>query len=235
MQNNVSNTWKSIYINHDDDEYSSENNSNISSNKMFEQNTMDKEEAEDIIDKLNKFKQKKKPKGPLTYQRKCLESKKIAVGSACITDFFDMYNNLNWENKSSEESSLNNKYSQILESKESYLDDDLVSISCWISAPVTKWKKKKESSKTIALIHGKVIIALGANKDGYWNRAIGIWAFDNSTTHMAMVPDALNVKKMNIYPSECQPKMRSTKWNGHDQKMVYPLDHPKKKLRDQAK
>ncbi|KAF0526860.1 hypothetical protein F8M41_013975 [Gigaspora margarita] len=99
---------------------------------MFEENTIDEEEAEDIIDKLNEFKQKKKPKRPLvyvgnsvrTYQRKCLESKKMAIGSACITDFFDMHNNSNQEDKSSRESSLNNECSQILESEESDLDDE---------------------------------------------------------------------------------------------------------------
>ncbi|KAF0444844.1 hypothetical protein F8M41_003327 [Gigaspora margarita] len=113
MQSNVLNAWKSIYINHNDDEYSSENNSDISSNKMFEKNTIDEEEAEDIIDKLNKFKQKKKPKRPFVY-----------IGSARITDFFDTHNNLNQEDKSSGESSLNNECSQILESEESYLDDE---------------------------------------------------------------------------------------------------------------
>ncbi|CAG8729520.1 4446_t:CDS:2, partial [Racocetra persica] len=60
---------------------------------------MDKEEAEDIIDKLNEFKQKKKPKRPLVY-----------VGNS--------------KDKSSEESSLNNECSQILESEESDLDDE---------------------------------------------------------------------------------------------------------------
>ncbi|CAG8851715.1 26881_t:CDS:2, partial [Gigaspora margarita] len=32
----------------------------------------------------------------------------------------------------------------------------------------------------------RVIIALGANKDGYWNGAIGIWAFDNLTIHTVL-------------------------------------------------
>ncbi|CAG8799418.1 8099_t:CDS:2, partial [Cetraspora pellucida] len=66
---------------------------------MFEENTIiDEEEAENIIDKLNEFKQKKKPKRLLVY-----------VGNS--------------KNKSSRESSLNNKYSQILKSEESNLDD----------------------------------------------------------------------------------------------------------------
>ncbi|CAG8833626.1 31775_t:CDS:2, partial [Racocetra persica] len=94
MQSNALNTQKSVYINYDDDEYSSENNSNISSNEMFEENTvMDEEEVKDIINKLNKFKQKKKPKKPLVYVE-------------------------NFKDKSSKESSLNNEYSQILELEE---------------------------------------------------------------------------------------------------------------------
>ncbi|CAG8757817.1 3287_t:CDS:2, partial [Gigaspora margarita] len=228
MQSNASNAQK--YINHDNDEYSSENNSNISSNKIFEENTMDEEEAEDIIDKLNEFKQKKKPKRPLVY-----------VGNS--------------EDKSSGESSLNNECSQILKSEENaeinkFQNDENIRTTIESIGNLIKnekpqkvelvqyqsvvgylrllqsGKKKRESSKTIALIHRKeeigqlkddkdearVIIALGANKDGYWN-AIGIWAFDNLTIHTAMAPDALNVKKMNMYPSGCQPKMRPTKWN----------------------
>ncbi|CAG8670194.1 12814_t:CDS:2, partial [Gigaspora margarita] len=81
----------------------------------------------------------------------------------------------------------------------------------------------------------RVIIALDANKDGYWNGAIRIWAFDNSTIHMALAPDALNIKKMNMHSGGAQPKMRTTKWNSNDQEMGYPLNHPTKKLRGQPK
>ncbi|KAF0392152.1 hypothetical protein F8M41_010583 [Gigaspora margarita] len=93
---------------------------------------MDEEEAEEIIDKLNEFKQKKKLKRPLvyvrnsvrTYQQKCPKSKKIAIESAHITDFFDTHNNSDQEDKSSGESSLNNECPQILKSEESDLDDE---------------------------------------------------------------------------------------------------------------
>ncbi|CAG8776083.1 28077_t:CDS:2, partial [Gigaspora margarita] len=98
----------------------SENNSDISSNEMFEQNTIDEEKAKDIIDKLNKFKQKKKLKRPLVY----VENSKMAIGSAHITDLFDAHNNSNQKDKSSKKSSLNNECFQILESEESDLDDE---------------------------------------------------------------------------------------------------------------
>ncbi|CAG8800201.1 44601_t:CDS:2 [Gigaspora margarita] len=335
MQSNVSNAQK--YINHDDDEYSSENNSNISRDEMFEENTMDEEEVENIIDKLNEFKQKKKPKRPLVY----VKNSKMAVGSARITNFFDAHNNSDQEDKSSGENAEINKFqndenirttiesignliknekpqkvekgsyrarsirrwatiflkseaapqsyqekhpSKFLLHNESPLMPKWLDKECLIRTPpilslnqkphilITYneltfyaydgmrafWGPCGEGSLrkkgTGAGLHvsdflteeigrlkddeneARVIIALDANKDGYWNGELLLeQAFDNSTIHMAIVPDALNVKKMNMYPSGCQPKMHPTKWNGHDQEMVYPLDHPKKKLWGQAK
>ncbi|KAF0432827.1 hypothetical protein F8M41_005144 [Gigaspora margarita] len=48
----------------------------------------------------------------------------MAIEIALITNFFDAYNNSDQKDKSSGESSLNNEYSQILESEESDLDDE---------------------------------------------------------------------------------------------------------------
>ncbi|KAF0469197.1 hypothetical protein F8M41_025628 [Gigaspora margarita] len=61
----------------------------------------------------------------------------MAVGSAHITDFFDK-NNLDQDDESSEESSLNKSH-QLLESEESDLNDE----------------KKGDSSKIIIMIYGK--------------------------------------------------------------------------------
>ncbi|CAG8512484.1 7217_t:CDS:2 [Cetraspora pellucida] len=353
-----------------DNEYSSENssesNSNISSDEMFEDNIMmNKEEAEDIVNKL--LEQRKKLKRPLvyignsirTYQRKRLESKKMAIGSAHITDFFRPNNNLDQSNKSSKENSFNNndklensesddkrcqdaeiinnendkniknaierienlikyekpqkvelvQYQSVVgylrkHSSKSLLHDESVcmcvadylrsnkfKVSFYLvkqyleenifldlgfDIPQTKgiyvdghecpdvvayqnkflnqiveyellipkWLAKECKIRTspmldlnqklhILVTHdestfyaynrvhafwgpqgeqplrkkGTVIMALGANKDSYWNSE---WLLK-------------------------QPKMHSTKWNGHDQEMVYPLNHLKKKLRGQAK
>ncbi|KAF0542519.1 hypothetical protein F8M41_004503 [Gigaspora margarita] len=87
---------------------------------LEETEVMNEEEAEEIFNKL-----KKTPKRPLVYlenSRKCLESKKMAVGSSRITDFFNK-DNSDQDDESSEGSSLNESH-QILESEESNLDDE---------------------------------------------------------------------------------------------------------------
>ncbi|RIB29564.1 hypothetical protein C2G38_2155049 [Gigaspora rosea] len=101
----------------------------------------------------------------------------------------------------------------------------------------------------------RVIIALGANHDGYWNSerlldqvhnaiiiferthpgTIRIWAFDNAMVHMAMAPDALKANKMNLNPKGHQPKMHPTTWDGNVQSLVIPSDYPDVNLRGQAK
>jgi hypothetical protein len=69
----------------------------------------------------------------------------------------------------------------------------------------------------------------GANNDGWWTGedlvaqvrdkvipifeerfpdAIGVFAFDNATSHAAFAPDALVAKRMNLGPKGKQPKMR---------------------------
>ena len=77
-------------------------------------------------------------------------------------------------------------------------------------------------------------MVLGAKYDGYWNGeklvsevrrvvdiferthpgAIGIFAFDNATSHTAFVADALVASKMNNAPGGKAPPMRDTTSNG---------------------
>ena len=90
----------------------------------------------------------------------------------------------------------------------------------------------------------RVTMVLGANRDGYWNgeklliqlrRAIdiferthpgfiGIWAFDNATSHTAYASNALVASKMNKGPGGSVPKMRDTIWDGQRQSMVIEHD-----------
>jgi hypothetical protein len=91
----------------------------------------------------------------------------------------------------------------------------------------------------------RVIITLGAAYDGYWNSeklveqvhkavaiferthpgCIGIFAFDNATSHTAFAPDALVAKRMSKGYGGKQPKMRATFWgNGQRQSMVIEGD-----------
>jgi hypothetical protein len=66
-------------------------------------------------------------------------------------------------------------------------------------------------------------------------RAIGVFAFDNSSAHAAFAADALNARAMNVNPGGKQPKMRDTMFNGQVQSMVFPDDHPDPSLRGNAK
>ncbi|KAF0358026.1 hypothetical protein F8M41_014500 [Gigaspora margarita] len=191
---------------------------------------MNKEEAEEIINKLKKNSKKTiclYRKFSKNLSEKYLKSKKMAVGSACTTDVFDKDNS----DQDDESSERNNAIPPSFQRKhlfKSLLHDEQL---------------KDNDDKA------QVIIALGANKDGYCNSellleqakkailifermhsgVIGIWAFDNSTIHTALALDALNVKKMNMHSGRAQLKMRTTKWNGHDQEMVYPLNHSSNK------
>ncbi|CAB4394951.1 unnamed protein product [Rhizophagus irregularis] len=82
----------------------------------------------------------------------------------------------------------------------------------------------------------------GKNNDGWWTveklveqiiqcaipifeathpNAIGIFAFDNSTSHGAFAPDALVASRMNVNPGGKQPKMRNTIFNGQVQSMNF--------------
>ncbi|CAG8642508.1 10576_t:CDS:2, partial [Diversispora eburnea] len=90
----------------------------------------------------------------------------------------------------------------------------------------------------------RVTIVLGANRDGYWNgeklvaqlhkaidiferthpNCIGIWAFDNATSHTAYSADALLVSRINKGPGGSVPKMRNTIWNGQQQSMIIEED-----------
>ncbi|CAG8668345.1 1101_t:CDS:1, partial [Diversispora eburnea] len=53
---------------------------------------------------------------------------------------------------------------------------------------------------------------------------IGIWAFDNATSHTAYQADALLVSRMNKGPGDSVPKMRNTIWNGQWQSMIIEED-----------
>lgn len=90
-----------------------------------------------------------------------------------------------------------------------------------------------------------VTMILGANRDGFWDsrklleqviRAIniferthpgnvGIFAFDNATSHTAFAEDALVASKMNLSPGGSVPKMRDTTWSGGHQSMVIEEDY----------
>ncbi|CAG8519853.1 10647_t:CDS:2 [Acaulospora morrowiae] len=74
----------------------------------------------------------------------------------------------------------------------------------------------------------KVIMQFGANNNGYWDGkklllllknvitifertypgCIGVWAFDNATSHTGMAPDALVAARMNLNSDDMQPEMR---------------------------
>ncbi|CAG8852681.1 37079_t:CDS:2, partial [Gigaspora margarita] len=64
-------------------------------------------------------------------------------------------------------------------------------------------------------------LVLGANRDGYWDSVklleqrthpgcVGIFAFDNATSHKAFSEDALVASKMNLGPGGLAPKMHET-------------------------
>jgi hypothetical protein len=69
---------------------------------------------------------------------------------------------------------------------------------------------------------------------------IGVFCFDQSTNHNAMAEDALIVTRMNLGSGGVQPRMRNG-WYINEcgekylQSMVFPDDHPVKKLRGQPK
>src|SRR5688572_31972465 len=56
---------------------------------------------------------------------------------------------------------------------------------------------------------------------------VGIFAFDNSTSHGAFADDALIAKHMNLNPGGKQHKLRDTVFNNQVQKMVFPDGQPK--------
>ncbi|CAJ0649702.1 12972_t:CDS:2, partial [Entrophospora sp. SA101] len=76
----------------------------------------------------------------------------------------------------------------------------------------------------------RVTMVLGANRDGYWNGGkthpgfIGIWAFDNATSHTAYASNALLASKMNKGPGGSVLKTRDTIWDGQRQSMVIEHD-----------
>jgi hypothetical protein len=56
---------------------------------------------------------------------------------------------------------------------------------------------------------------------------VGIFAFDNSTSHGAFADDALIAKHMNLKPGGKQHKLRDTVFNNQVQKMVFSDGQPK--------
>lgn len=95
------------------------------------------------------------------------------------------------------------------------------------------------------LEEARVTMILGANRDGYWNNTklieqvehainiferthpdcIGVFAFDNATSHTAFAEDALVASKMNLNPGGSVPKMHDTLWNGQRQSMIIENDY----------
>src|SRR5947209_5345460 len=109
--------------------------------------------------------------------------------------------------------------------------------------------------------HKETFVMRSVQADGYWkaehmldqlvNRAIpifevlhpgcvGVFCFDQSTNHNAMAEDALIATRMNLSSGGGQPKMRNG-WYMDEreevciQSMVFPIDHPVAKLREQPK
>lgn len=54
---------------------------------------------------------------------------------------------------------------------------------------------------------------------------IGVFAFDNATSHKAFSEDALVASKMNLGPGGSAPKMQETVWSGGRQSMIIENDH----------
>ncbi|CAG8579209.1 10036_t:CDS:2, partial [Scutellospora calospora] len=54
---------------------------------------------------------------------------------------------------------------------------------------------------------------------------VGVFVFDNATSHKAFAEDALVASKMNLGPGGTVPKMRDTMWNGDRQSMIIEEDH----------
>ncbi|CAG8780141.1 2667_t:CDS:2 [Cetraspora pellucida] len=110
-------------------------------------------------------------------------------------------------------------------------------VSEFLVETIGRLKDEKEEAR--------LIMQLGANHDGYWDGQkllpqvknaidifetthpgyIGVWAFDNATSHKVMAPDALVAARINLKPGGQQPKMRNTVWNGETQTMVFPEDY----------
>ncbi|CAG8488027.1 15680_t:CDS:2 [Cetraspora pellucida] len=90
-----------------------------------------------------------------------------------------------------------------------------------------------------------IMIILGANRDGFWDSAklleqvrqaidiferthpgcVGVFAFNNATSHTAFAENALVASKMNLSSGGSAPKMRDTIWNGNRQSMVIEEDY----------
>ncbi|CAG8464817.1 16305_t:CDS:2, partial [Cetraspora pellucida] len=90
-----------------------------------------------------------------------------------------------------------------------------------------------------------VTMVLGARHNGFWDMeklhqqvkrvikiferthpgCVGIFAFDNATSHTSFAKDALLASRMNLGPGEAVPKMRDTVWNGCCQSMIIEEDH----------
>ncbi|CAG8517448.1 13040_t:CDS:2, partial [Cetraspora pellucida] len=54
---------------------------------------------------------------------------------------------------------------------------------------------------------------------------IDIFAFNNATSHISFVEDALLASRMNLGPDGAVPKIRDTVWNGCHQSMIIEEDH----------
>ncbi|CAG8488076.1 6414_t:CDS:2, partial [Scutellospora calospora] len=54
---------------------------------------------------------------------------------------------------------------------------------------------------------------------------VGLFAFNNVTSHMAFVEDALVASKMNLSSGGSAPKMRDTIWNNNHQSMIIEEDY----------
>ncbi|RGB23169.1 hypothetical protein C1646_774911 [Rhizophagus diaphanus] len=118
---------------------------------------------------------------------------------------------------------------------------------CKIIGQLQLNEEQKLSEAEVSILHeARIIMNPGKNNNGWWTveklveqiiqcaipifevthpNAIGIFAFDNSTSHSAFAPDALVASRMNVNPGGKQPKMRNTIFNGQVQYINFPDDY----------
>lgn len=113
-------------------------------------------------------------------------------------------------------------------------------LSGWLRLPEDKLQEARKKYPDITTT-AQYTMEYGKNKDGYfegkkfltqatnvlqiasvlWPDKDHVWCFDHSGVHKRMADDALNASRMNLNDGGKQPKMRTTKWNGQVQHMVY--------------
>ncbi|CAG8625836.1 17810_t:CDS:2, partial [Racocetra fulgida] len=218
--------------------------SDISNNEVFEENAfMDEEKAEAVT------KSRQAAAGTINIMNFFSKDEKFDLESSdndnqdvdCIDDDDQDVDCIDTENNQ-QQSIENNQQRSIDNNQQQNIDNTIKKIEImiknekprkvelvhyqsviWYLRLLQNGKNKTESNETVTTVY---------NKGKYYTRCVRRWA---AICLKAMAPDALNAKKMNLYPGGNQPLMRSTMWNGHKQKMGFLSDYEKKELRGQAK